>query len=183
MTFKEAKERTLKLLDEYVPSLKSSDDEYIEEKLPMAIDMAQKELSKFKRPIKIVELTKLEKDEGGYILPSDFVALRRIWRGASAFKMGFCLSDRFILNSSINPDGIRLEYFAFPSTVDFGTPEEYTFTLPLDLQEAIPFYAAMVIGSSDLTIDISQLQRMYNAKLMGIDTTQSNSIQIVNARI
>ncbi len=180
MTFKEAKTRTLKLMDEYIPEIQNTQDEYIISKLAMAIDMAQKELCKIKRPVKRVSLESLLNSENKYIMPNDFISIRRVWQNGKSKNIGFCINKEFMLNKNTDSKDVVIEYFCFPKSIDDSTDDDYEFEIQLDLQEAIPFYAAIVIGASDINIDVSQIQNIYNHIILGIDNTQSNSLQVVH---
>ena len=182
MNYGQAKERTLKLLDEYGTGEGQVLDEHILARLPTAIDMAHKELSKACRSVAEVCVAELEADAeraNVRVPPCDLVSVRRAWYRGKAVKPPKLLGGLLHIDKSLAPLELYLEYVRFPFTVDSTTPDDTELLLPLDVCEALPFLSAMIIAAGESGVDVAAIRELYNMIMAGVNTAESNSILVV----
>ena len=145
MTLEEGKKKVYMLLDEYGSG--DGVDEDLEAKMNSLFDMAQKDVAKICRIVRTVEMC----GEGRYAMPADFIALQRIWKnGENVTRKCTWRGGELVLGVG---ERVEMDYFAAPATIDDSTPEFWEFELREDACEAMPFYVAGMVLSSDLVQD------------------------------
>ncbi|MBE6969281.1 MAG: hypothetical protein E7442_04055 [Ruminococcaceae bacterium] len=145
MTLGEGKKKVYVLLDEYGSG--DGVDEDLEAKMNSLFDIAQKDVAKICRIVRTVKL----RGEGRYPMPADFIAVQRIWRnGENVTRKCVWRCGELVLGAG---ERVELDYFAAPATIDDNTPESWEFELREDACEAMPFYVAGMVLSSDLVQD------------------------------
>lgn len=153
MTLGEGKRKVYMLLDEYSSGGEITRDADIENKMADFFDMAQKDLARICR---IVRLHAIENDddETEFSMPEDFQQMKTVWRNGKRYR-GY----RWKNGKIIIPDGaaVEIEYYANPATVDAETPDEYEFEIRDNAAQAMCFYVAAQQLIVDLVMDYSAL--------------------------
>ena len=172
MTLGEAKEKTLKLLDEYSAGGEITTDEDIALKMNRFFDIAQKDMANYKHIIRTQEI-ETEEGETEYALPGDCARIFRVWKKG-------VLKRYPVIGGKLVTDGkgegtLLLEYFAIPATIDNETPDEYEFELSEDAANCLPFFVAAQQLIVDLVVDYSALYGLYNAMRGALDVSLPSS--------
>lgn len=158
MTLGQAKQKTLRLLDE------KTDKDY-RGKFNLFFDTGQRKVATQAKPI---IKTRIFLTQGQPLpLPEDVFQVRRIQT-----QNGAAQDFRFTGNDILLPAGsYLLEYSAYPQTIGEDTPDSYEFEIDADVQDALPYFVAAqcLIKEND--------QRPYYTY-----TDEYNAI-LVNARI
>lgn len=150
MTLGEGKRKVLMLLDEYSVNGVISVDEDIDAKMNDFFDMAQKDLA---RTAKIVKLFTPEETETE--LPEDCLQVVAVWRGGH--KWSFVRKG----NVLTVPAGAEIEYVASPATITPDTPDSYAFEVSDNAAQALPYYVAAQHLIPDLMLDYGRLWAIY----------------------
>ena len=142
MTLGEGKRKVYKLLDEYSNS--GAVDEDLEAKMNDFFDLAQKDVAKISKIIRTIELS----GEGRHQMPKGFLAVHRIWKGGrDVTRKCTWRAGELLLGSG---ESVELDYFTSPDTIPENAGDAYTFEVREDACEAMPFFVAGMVLSSDL---------------------------------
>ncbi len=151
MTLGEAKEKTLKILDELENSTSALD---YQQKFNSFFDMGQREIARVKQIIHIfpLENQKAEGDWCFYDMPEDFREFIGIVSKTSSDFKNYRWLGRTLLIPKGEEAGLIVQYFAYPAKIDDNTEDTYSFDIDEEAQEALPFYVAAqcVIKEYDL---------------------------------
>lgn len=174
MTLLEGKNKVYKLLDEYGNS--GDVDEDLAEKMNAFFDTAQKDVAKLAKIIRTAELT----GPGRVQMPNDFRAVHRIWKnGKDVTRKCTWRAGELMLAVG---ESVELDYFAVPMTIAENAPDDYEFEVGEDACEAMPFYVAGMVLSSDLVQDGSIYFELYERAKMGISTAiPGDRHRVINA--
>lgn len=174
MTIGDAKRKVYKLLDEYGAG--DAVDEDLEEKMNDFFDIAQKDVAKISKIVRTIELS----GEGRHAMPKDFVAVHRIWKGGkNVTRHSTWRAGTLVLEKN---ETVELDYFATPQTITDETGDEWEFEVAEDACEAMPFYVAGMVLSSDLVQDGQIYFELYErAKLNIRGTLPGGGRRIVNS--
>ena len=163
MTLGDGKRKVYMLLDEYGTG--GSVDEDLEAKMNDFFDTAQKDVAKISKIIRTIELS----GEGRHSMPKDFIAVHRIWRdGKNVTRRSTWRAGALILREN---ETVELDYFAMPKTINEETDDSWEFEVAEDACEAMPFYVAGMVLSSDLVQDGQIYFELYERAKMNINGT------------
>lgn len=169
MTLGEAKNKVYMLLDEHSAGGDIDHDEDIELKMRFFFDIAQKEIAK---TAKIVKVTRINRRSGKelYAMPSDFRSLYRVWRnGKISAKYRFRGRQLFIPEND-RADDIQVEYFAVPETIPENAADDYEFQVNEEAANCMPYYVAAQQLLPDLVMDYGAMLTMYNMAVSALST-------------
>lgn len=177
MTLGEGKKKVYELIDEYSSGGTITADADIENKMADFFDIAQKQIARIQRIIKVSTITPVT-GQTEYPMPNDFDGVYRIWCGGKVRNGRYQWKGGKI----IIPDGetIDLEYFAIPATVDSTTADSYAFEVKEDACQAMCFYVAAQQLIVDLVVDYGALLQLYQNQLATISTALPGGIQMRN---
>lgn len=171
MTLGEAKDKVYMLLDEHSAGGEIEHDEDIEKKMAYFFDIAQKELSKIK---KIVKVKKIVPASGRteYAMPAGFINIYRIWKdGKPATARYRWRGGKIIIPERDAGSEIQVEYFALPETIPADAGDDYEFEIAEDAANAMPYYVAAQQLLPDLVMDYSGMLAMYSMAVQTLDTS------------
>lgn len=172
MTLGEAKEKTLKLLDEYSAGGEITVDEDINMKMNRFFDIAQKDMANYKHIIRTQEI-ETEEGETEYELPGDCARLFRVWKKGVMKK--YPIIGGKLVTSGKDEGTLLVEYFAIPATIDNDTEDGYEFEVSEDAANCLPFFVAAQQLIVDLVVDYGALWAMYNTMRQGLDVSLPSS--------
>ena len=153
MTLEEGKRKVYKLLDEYGTGDGMDDD--LMEKMNDFFDTAQKDVAKISQIVRTIEMS----GEGSHPMPQGFLAVHRVWQsGKDITRRCKWRAGELLLGKG---ETVELDYFAVPDTIDGDTPDSYEFEVREDACEAMPFYVAGMVLSSDLVQDANIYFELY----------------------
>lgn len=153
MTLEEGKRKVYKLLDEYGTGDGMDDD--LMEKMNDFFDTAQKDVAKISQIVRTIEMS----GGGRHPMPQDFLAVHRVWQsGKDITRRCTWRAGELVLGEN---ETVELDYFALPDTIGENTPDSYEFEVREDACEAMPFYVAAMVLSSDLVQDAQIYLELY----------------------
>jgi len=153
MTLEEGKRKVYKLLDEYGTGDGMDDD--LMEKMNDFFDTAQKDVAKISQIVRTIEMS----GGGRHRMPRDFLAVHRVWQsGKDITRRCTWRAGELVLGEN---ETVELDYFALPDTIGENTPDSYEFEVREDACEAMPFYVAAMVLSSDLVQDAQIYLELY----------------------
>ena len=153
MTLEEGKRKVYKLLDEYGTG-DGMDDDLIE-KMNDFFDTAQKDVAKISKIVRTIEMS----GEGRHPMPQGFLAVHRVWKsGRDITRRCTWRAGDLVLGKD---ETVEMDYFAVPDTIDDDTSDDYEFEVRADACEAMPFYVAGMVLSSDLVQDAQIYFELY----------------------
>lgn len=153
MTLGDGKRKVYKLLDEYGAG--EGVDEDLEEKMSDFFDAAQKDVAKISQIVRTIEMS----GEGRHAMPQGFLAVHRVWKsGKDITRRCTWRAGELVLGRN---ETVEMDYFAVPNTINADTPDEYAFEVREDACEALPFYVAGMVLSSDLVQDAQIYLNLY----------------------
>ena len=145
MTLGEGKQKVYKLLDEYGAG--DSVDEDLEAKMNDFFNTAQLDVAKISKIVRTIEM----EGEGRHPMPKGFLSVHRIWKeGRNVTRKCCWRGGELVLKKG---EVVELDYFSAPETIDDETGDEWEFEVREDACEAMPFYVAGMVLSSDLVQD------------------------------
>jgi hypothetical protein len=168
MTLGEGKKKVYELMDEYSSGGSVTKDADIEAKMADFFDIAQKQVSKIQKILKVYSVP-LASGVTEYAVPSDFGQIYKVWRSGSVTGKYAWKGGKIIISDA--PSSVELEYFAVPATVDVSTDDSYEFQVREDACQAMCFFVAAQQLVVDLVIDYSALYQMYQNMLGLLDTS------------
>ena len=168
MTLGDGKRKVYELLDEYGVSGEGVDSD-MAAKMNDLFDIAQKEIAQRQ---KIARFYAIERTDGvtEYPMPAGFLKFRRLrvdgrlarrryeWRGSS------------IVIPEEEPGDFEVEYFAAPVTIGPATADDHEFEVREDGCQAMPFFVAAMVLSSDLVQDANIYLNLYQMALAELST-------------
>lgn len=179
MTLGEAKEKALKLMDEYSVNGVLVNDEDIKSKMVPFFDTAQKNLCQVKKIPREYRVP-VETGAAEYPMPGDFLSLRRVWVDGQPGSPGRWLGSTLLLPAGEGRD-IRVEYNAWPADIPPDAPDSYAFEIAPDAQECLPYWVASQVMLTDFVVDYQPLLNLYDRMVSMLSTAQPGSIVIVKA--
>ncbi len=179
MTLGEGKRKVYMLLDEYSSGGAVTEDADIEAKMADFFDIAQKQVSEIKK-IRRMHIVERVAGQTVYPMPKDFLKLVRVWKGDMVTK-----ALRWKGNSIIIPENekapIEIEYFAMPTTIAPGTPDDYEFEVGEDAAKALPYFVASQQLVADLVMDYGALYAIYQNMLGTLDISEPCGHSLANS--
>lgn len=163
MTLGEGKKKAYELLDEYGTG--GALDQDLETRIADHFDIAQKEIAKTAKIVKTVVM-----DEAGEAeMPEDFYALCGVWKnGRNVTRYRTWIAGRLLVMPG---ETVTVEYYAMPATIDEDTPDEWEFEVSEAACQAMPFFVAAQILSSDLVNDPSFYMQTYQMMVATLPQT------------
>ena len=96
---------------------------------------------------------------GRHPMPQGFLAVHRVWQsGKDITRRCTWRAGELVLGEN---ETVELDYFALPDTIGEDTPDSYEFEVREDACEAMPFYVAAMVLSSDLVQDAQIYLELY----------------------
>ena len=179
MTLGEAKEKVYMLLDEHSAGGEVEHDEDIELKMIRFFDMAQKELSKIRKIVKVKKITAAA-GKTEYAMPSDFRSLYRIWRGEETVTSRYrWRGGKLVIPERDAGREFTVEYIAVPETIPDDADDDYEFVIDEDACECMPYYVAAQQLLPDLVMDYGSMLQMYSQAVSTLERSRPGE----NARI
>ena len=173
MKLREAKDKVYMLLDEHSAGGEVEHDEDIEEKMLYFFDMAQKELSKLRRIVKVKTVVR-QSGKTEYAMPENFWRLLRVWRdGKPATDRYRWKGEKLIIPERDTAAAVEVEYYAMPETIDSDAGDDYEFELDEDACNCMPYYVAAQQLLPDLVTDCGAFLRMYQ---MAVSSLPPNTV-------
>lgn len=169
MTLDEGKRKVYELLDEYTSGGQIAIDTDIEKKLPDLFDIAQKKIAQLQKIVRLTEVERVE-DTEEYALPDDCMRLWRVWYDGEVRNGLFRMKGTKIVIPAAYTAAVELEYFAYPATIGPATEDSYEFEVREDGAQAMPFFVAGMVLSSDLVQDPNIYLTMWQMMLQDLDT-------------
>lgn len=170
MTLGEAKDKVYMLLDEHSAGGEIEHDEDIEKKMAFFFDIAQKELAKIKKIVKVKKIVP-ERGKTEYALPDDMISVYRVWRDERPATSRYrWKGGKIIIPERDAGCVIQVEYFALPETIPQDASDEYEFEIAEDAANAMPYYVAAQQLLPDLVMDYSGMLAMFNMAVQTLDT-------------
>ena len=169
MTLGDGKRKVYELLDEYGVSGEGVDSD-MAAKMNDLFDISQKEIAKRQ---KILRFYEIERESGvtEYPMPAGFLKLRRLRRDGQITRRRYEWRGKSIVIPESEPGEFEAEYFSAPETIGPDTPDEHEFEVREDACQAMPFFVAAMVLSSDLVQDANIYLSMYQMALQELDTT------------
>ena len=170
MTLGEAKEKVYMLLDEHSAGGEVEHDEDIELKMTRFFDIAQKELSKIKKIVKIRKIT-AQSGKTEYAMPGDFRSVYRVWKGDRPATSSYrWRGGKILIPERDAGSEILVEYIANPATIPEDAEDSYEFEIAEDACQCMPYYVAAQQLLPDLVMDYGAMLGMYQQAVATLDT-------------
>ena len=180
MTLGEAKEKVYMLLDEHSAGGEVEHDEDIELKMTRFFDIAQKELSKIKKIVKIRKIT-AQSGKTEYAMPGDFRSVYRGWKGDRPATSSYrWRGGKILIPERDAGSEIQVEYIANPATIPEDAEDSYEFEIAEDACECMPYYVAAQQLLPDLVLDYRGMLEMYHLAVSRLDTAVPGAAARVN---
>ena len=185
MTLGEAKDKVIKLMDEYSSGGNKTTDKDINLKMNAFFDAAQRNMATIKR-IQRRYVVPLHPPDNGekyieYPAPDDFYMPLRLWADYETISIG-----KWIGKSLVLPAGetrrVELEYFAYPAPITEETPDSYEFEIDPDAQECMPYWVAAQQLVVDLVVDYRSLLAIYDRMVATLNTAIPGPTATVKVR-
>lgn len=182
MKLSDAKNKTLKLLDEYSSGGAVVTDADINLKMNDFFDNIQKHLCTIKPIIKVYTVPLVYADDDTYTeypMPANFFALRQVWADLVPIDNATWRGKSIILPTN-ETRVIEIEYKAYPTTINSDTLDTYEFEIDQDAQELMPYWVASNHLVTDLMGDNQKLLAIYNQMLQALtDSLPKGAIKVV----
>lgn len=181
MTLEENIKIVLSLIDEYAP--KSTDlfteDEDIQNKIKNLYNQPYQELSQIKKIKKVKNVSKTTTDQEyyrEYSLPFDMYQLKSVIP-TDIDTNKVVNGDFYIIESAkkiyINDTSkanYKIEYYAYPTTINEKTKNSFYLELDQDVQNVLPYKVADNLLKSDPSADYTAFRQAYEEALNKIDS-------------
>jgi len=170
MTLEEGKRKVYELLDEYGEAGEGVDGD-MAAKMNDLFDIAQKEIAQRQ---KILRFYTVERSAGQteYPMPGDFLRLRRLWIDGEISRRRYVWrGGSIVIPAEDGAESFEAEYFAAPATITPETEDSYVFEVREDACQAMPFFVAGMVLSSDLVQDAGIYLNLYQQMVQNLDTT------------
>ena len=179
MTLKEAKDKALKLMDEYSSRGTPSEDPDLKLKLNDFFDIAQKHMAQIKKIPREYMVPVIQADiETQYEMPEDFMSFSGMLVNGKHGNIGRWMGSVLILPPRA-PD-VVVQYSAYPQTIGANTLETYKFEISKDAQEAMPYWvAAQPLIAEPFVIDYKDLMAMYDRMVANLETRTPGVVRVV----
>lgn len=151
-----AKNKVLKLLDEYSSGGAITPDTDINNKMNDFFDIAQKDMASY---AKIRKTVTIELDGENTDLPANFKSYFRVWRDGKRWKKPLIIGNK--MQTAGEYGEMILEYIATPTTITDETPDSYEFEVSEEAANCLPFYVAAQQLITDLVVDYQAFWQMY----------------------
>lgn len=174
MTLGEGKRKVLMLMDEYSSSGTLTVDEDLNIRMADFFDLAQKNISAYKKIIRSFVPAKPLTDDSpaaGMVAcpaPDDLIQPFRVWRDGKVTR-AYAWTDKAILLPEDVIGHVVVEYFATPATIPQNAPDDYEFEVSDDAAACMPYYVAAQQLVVDLVVDFQPLLDMYDRMVSSLD--------------
>ena len=181
MTLEENIKIVLSLIDEYAPKSTNlfTEDEDIQNKIKNLYNQPYQELSQLKKIKKVKNITKTFADTEyyrEYSLPFDMFQLKSVI--ATDVDTNKLISgDFYIVESAkkiyindISNANYKIEYYAYPSTINENTKNNFYLEIDQDVQNILPYKVADNLLKSDPSADYTAFRQAYEDALNKLDT-------------
>lgn len=181
MTLEENIRIVLSLIDEYAPNSVNlfTEDEDIQNKIKILYNQPYQELSQVKKIKKIKNIAKTYADSQyyrEYSLPSDMYQLKSVIV-TDINTNEIVNGDYYIIDSSnkiyINDTSeanYKIEYYAYPTTINKDTKNNFYLELDQDVQNLLPYKVADNLLKSDPSADYTAFRQAYEEALNKLDS-------------
>lgn len=172
MTLGEGKRKVLMLIDEYSSSGTITVDKDLEVRMADFFDLAQKNVSAYKRLIRsFVPAVGETTGSSGTVkcpVPENYIQTFRVWKDGRITQK-YPVIGRELLLPSRDVGEVLVEYFAIPHTIPPDAADEYQFEVDEDAAACMPYFVAAQQLVVDLVVDYQPLLDLYDRMLRALD--------------